>query len=210
VAENDDRREPARRARRSREEASRALIAAAAALFAERSSGHVTVREIADRAGVNHGLVHRYFGTKQNLRRAALEKTQLEVAATLVDANDLRHSVQVVYRSMLGEKEFVAALARAALDGELPDFPAGYPTIQGLLERLEDAGAGRGSPPVDPRVVVLCLGSLVLGYDLFQEFLRRGTGLAATPDDEVEGLVLDVVLGMLELGLGPEQGRPSS
>ena len=38
-----------RRSRRSREEVSEALISAAATLFAERASGHVTVREIAAR-----------------------------------------------------------------------------------------------------------------------------------------------------------------
>ena len=34
-------------------------IEAATALFAERPSGHVTVRDIAERADVNHALVHR-------------------------------------------------------------------------------------------------------------------------------------------------------
>ena len=48
---------PQKRDRRSREEVSEALIDAAAALASERGSGHVTVRDIAARAGVNATFV---------------------------------------------------------------------------------------------------------------------------------------------------------
>ena len=71
------------RRRRSREEVSQALIDAAAELFAERPSGRVTVREIAARADVNPALVHRYFASKQNLMRAAMEQSQRAIAANL-------------------------------------------------------------------------------------------------------------------------------
>ena len=70
-----------RRKRRSREEVSQALIDAAAELFAERPSGRVTVREIAARADVNPALAHRYFGSKQNLMRAAMAQSQRAIAA---------------------------------------------------------------------------------------------------------------------------------
>jgi AcrR family transcriptional regulator len=46
------------------------IRAAARRLFAERGVNGVTVREIAQAAGVTHGLVHRYFGTKEDERAA--------------------------------------------------------------------------------------------------------------------------------------------
>ncbi len=125
------------RTRRSREEVSRALIDAAAELFAERPSGRVTVREIAARADVNPALVYRYFGSKQNLMRAAMEQSQRAIAANLPQVTDVRHDATLLYRATMGEREFVAVLARASLDGVLPDFPAGYPTMGGLVERIE-------------------------------------------------------------------------
>ena len=72
-----------RRPRRSREEVSQALIDAAAALLAERSYAHLTVRGIAARADVNPAFVHRYFGSKRRLLHAAMEQAQQHVIARI-------------------------------------------------------------------------------------------------------------------------------
>ncbi|RJO79199.1 TetR/AcrR family transcriptional regulator [Nocardia panacis] len=52
-----------------------ALLTAAQALFAERGYERATVREIAARAGVNQALLFRYFGSKDELFRAAIADT---------------------------------------------------------------------------------------------------------------------------------------
>ena len=44
-----------------------ALVRAAADLFEDVGPHAVSVRAIAERAGVNHGLVHHYFGSKSGL-----------------------------------------------------------------------------------------------------------------------------------------------
>lgn len=49
-----------------------ALLAAAQELFAERGFDRATVREIAARAGANQALLFRYFGSKEELFRAAI------------------------------------------------------------------------------------------------------------------------------------------
>ena len=48
------------------------LIAAAADLLGEVGPRAMSVRMVAERAGVNHGLVHHYFGSKEGLTRAAM------------------------------------------------------------------------------------------------------------------------------------------
>lgn len=50
-----------------------ALIEAAADLFAEKPPGRVSIREIAEHAGVNHGLIHRHFGSKHGLIKSVTE-----------------------------------------------------------------------------------------------------------------------------------------
>jgi AcrR family transcriptional regulator len=183
-----------RRLRRSREQVSQALIDAASALFAERPSGRVTVRAIAARADVNPGLVHRYFGSKQNLMRAAMAQSQNAIAANLARMADVRRDLGLLYQATVGEKEFIAVLARASLDGVLPEFPAGYPTMGGLVERIEaELGAGTPAGRHDPRVVVACLSSLTLGYALFGEFVRRGTGLDGRPSEEIDAAIQEVL-----------------
>ena len=194
---------PRRRPRRSREDVRQALIDAAAALFAERPSGRVTVREIAARADVNPGLVHRYFGSKQDLRRAAMAQSQNAIAAQLAHMADVRRDLDFLYRATVGEKEFIAVLARASLDGTLPDFPAGYPTMAGLVRRIQDEiAAGASAGDRDPRVIVACLGSLTLGYALFGRFIRRGTGLEDMPDEQLEAAIIDVLREIVGLAFG--------
>lgn len=47
------------------------ILDAAAAAIAERGWGAVSTRAIAERAGVNNALIHYYFGSRQQLLRAA-------------------------------------------------------------------------------------------------------------------------------------------
>ena len=60
------------------------LLAAAGDLLVDVGPHGATVREIARRAGVNHGLVHHYFGSKEQLLRAAY-LTKLRNDATVVN-----------------------------------------------------------------------------------------------------------------------------
>ena len=183
-----------RRPRRSREEVCQALVVAAAALFAERASGRVTVRDIAARADVNSALVHRYFGTKQRLMRAAMEKSQRTITTEIDEMADVLQGAGDVFRATLAEKEFIAFLARSSLDGALPDLPADNPAMRRLVQRFEAEGEKRGTRGRhDPHVVVACLSCLAMGYALFGQFIRRGTGLDGEPDERVEAAIVEIM-----------------
>lgn len=51
-----------------------ALLAAALRLLRDHGHAGITTRRLAQEAGVNHGLVHYYFGSNENLLVAALER----------------------------------------------------------------------------------------------------------------------------------------
>ena len=68
-----------------RDEVSAAVLAAAAELFAERGPSATSIRDVAARAKVNHGLVHRHFGSKEKLVGAVLDHLAAELN-TLLDA----------------------------------------------------------------------------------------------------------------------------
>ena len=57
-----------------------ALVLATTELIVERGLS-MSVREIAARAGVNHGLVHTYFGSKDGLLSAAFDEINARAAA---------------------------------------------------------------------------------------------------------------------------------
>src|SRR4051812_10372210 len=60
----------------------RALLDAAAELFAERGFDRTTVRDIAQLAGVNQSLLFRYFGSKDALFEAVIARNGRERIAT--------------------------------------------------------------------------------------------------------------------------------
>lgn len=58
----------------ARASAEEALLDAAERLLAEVGHAGITTRRVAEEAGVNHGLVHYYFGSNENLMVHALER----------------------------------------------------------------------------------------------------------------------------------------
>jgi AcrR family transcriptional regulator len=58
----------------SRSQAEEALLDAAERLLVDVGYVGITTRRLADEAGVNHGLVHYYFGSNENLLVRALER----------------------------------------------------------------------------------------------------------------------------------------
>jgi AcrR family transcriptional regulator len=58
----------------SRSQAEEALLDAAERLLVDVGYAGITTRRLAEEAGVNHGLVHYYFGSNENLLVRALER----------------------------------------------------------------------------------------------------------------------------------------
>src|ERR671914_432233 len=58
----------------AREAAEEALLDAAERLLVDVGHAGITTRRLAEEAGVNHGLVHYYFGSNENLLVRALER----------------------------------------------------------------------------------------------------------------------------------------
>lgn len=69
----------AKRVRRSPEEARTLILDAAEQVFADLGPDAAKLRDVADAAGVTHGLVTHYFGTFDNLVEATLERSTLRI-----------------------------------------------------------------------------------------------------------------------------------
>lgn len=82
---------PRRRVRRTPDEARRLILDAAERTFARFMPAEVGLREVAEAAGVTHGLVTHYFGTYDELVAATLARrldaTRDQVLARLVSAS---------------------------------------------------------------------------------------------------------------------------
>lgn len=164
-----------------------ALIRAAAELFARRGPAAVTVREIARQAQVNHGLVHRHFGSKDALLGAVLGRLAEELAAGAARPGRRRDrgegnlpplSAQV-FRATRRQGTYWRVLAHALLEGADPgSIQPAFPVTRGFVKTLERwREAGRIDPALDPRALAASVLALGLGFLMFEPFLLAATGL---------------------------------
>jgi AcrR family transcriptional regulator len=155
-----------------------AILDGATSLFAARGPAAVSVRDIAAEAGVNHGLVHRHFGSKQAVLRAVFERAAREMAAVAADLTDPQAGMARLFAASAAHETYWRALARTILDGENPHtLQREFPTIQTLIRLLEEEHQRlRGDPSFDARAVVGTLSALMLGWLMFEPYLLTAIG----------------------------------
>ena len=82
------------------------LLDAAEQLFSERGFDGCTLRDIADRAGVNQGMIHYFFRTKENVFREAYFRRGADITANrlrLLDEEEARADGQPIKLARLLE-----------------------------------------------------------------------------------------------------------
>jgi AcrR family transcriptional regulator len=165
------------------------LIAALVELLKTRSVETISVRDVAALAGVNHGLVHRYFGSKDELVRAAVRQISAEIHQG--DAAGGVSGWSFAY--LRANPEFATLVARACLDGtsELLATAAPPPErLDAIVERvragLDRAGLGG---TVDPHLLNAVATAALLGWFVFRPLLKKGFGLPRDADDRLAALL---------------------
>ncbi|MEE6178505.1 TetR/AcrR family transcriptional regulator [Mycobacterium sp. 050134] len=162
-----------------REEVAAAILEAAADLFAERGPAATSIRDIAARSNVNHGLVFRHFGTKEQLVGAVLDHLGATTTALLESDPAPADAERALDRHL-------RVLARTLLDG----YPAG--TLQtrfpGAALLLDHSRAGHPDER-SARLAVANAFALQFGWRLFAPFLRSAAGLTDLTDDELREAV---------------------
>ncbi|MEU9565233.1 TetR/AcrR family transcriptional regulator [Streptomyces sp. NPDC048161] len=145
----------------------------------------INLREVAAEAGVNHGQIYQYFGSRQSLLRAA--------AADLVERraaeNDgywelpFRERRQAMFRYRVEEPELVRLETLLALGGDdgfspLPRFER---TRQSLERDLDNGALPEGADAVAVHVMT---AAAQMGYAIFRKAYARDTGIPLPELDE--------------------------
>ena len=151
-----------------------ALIDAGIKLFSARGLAAVSVRELAEEAGVNHSLLFRHFGDKNTLIRAVFEQrfNQLGVfdeSATAAGEQMLETSI----RAVMQDEQLWRLMTFAALDGQdtiLNSIPSPYlnATLKQLEKRQQNNEIYNG---VDASVLLASGFALGLGWAVFRRTL---------------------------------------
>lgn len=165
-----------------------AVLAAAADLFAERGPAATSIRDIAARSKVNHGLVFRHFGTKEQLVGAVLDylgESLTELLETGAPREDVDRALDRQMRVM----------ARTLLDG----YPAGelqtrFPNVSLWLDQVRP----RYKSELGARLAVANALAFQVGWRLFEPLLRSAAGLDEMSDAELQRAVSVEVARIIE------------
>ena len=185
------------------------ILAAARDLFAARGIDGVSVRQIAAAAGVNHALVHRYFGTKSDIVAEILEgeaEAMSSMARPEADTVDSLAALHEVFDyALTGGRTSLVLMLRAEIDGLAPErLLDGSPLRPlGLLASwLEEQGSGTSG--ADPRVVAMVLGAALMGLASVQPMLTAGVGLEDEDPAALLQRCVDVLVGFAAAAIAAE------
>ena len=169
-----------------------ALIKAGAELFAERGLAAVSVRDVAARARVNHGLVHHYFGTKEDLLSAVVQRLSEELA------NQATVRFDELFEAA-GRSGLFRILARLILDGhDIEEFDPKHPIfdrILGVATQAKEAGFLRAD--LDPKLVASMGVALHLGWLVFEPHLMNAAGHRKRDRDRLRAEIFGTYLKLI-------------
>lgn len=185
---------PAKR-RRDPEASRAAILDAAREVFTERGYARGTVREIARRAGVTHGLVMRHFGSKEQLLIQALPGPRVVAEVAPGDLGTLPERVAAAFVAETepadgGHTPVAVALIRSAASGEEVAMP-----LYAAVEREITANFRRVLGP-GTEVYADLLGSLLIGVTFARHVARTGA-LAELTREELVGYLVPAIRAVL-------------
>lgn len=174
-----------------REGAIAAIVAAATELFTEQGPAATSLRDVARRAGVNHGLIHHYIGSRDDLLHLVFATVSERARAGVVQADDPVEALRALRRQGAGRDGYARLLAWAILEGR---DPAAFHGRSPALDAVVDAG---GSDSRELRVAVAMAMVQSLGWKLFGDYVRVAVGLDDADElrAELERMVDGIVAG---------------
>ncbi len=197
---------PGRDRQAASEEKRRVILDAAVKVFARRGYHASRVSDIAEEAGVAHGLLYHYFSSKEEVLATVFRENWGELLLrfeSVADSDEpadeqLRGIAKILLRTWRNDPDLVRVMVRevarsAHLDDQVDEIRAAFATIERVVERGQAGGVFR--PDLDPR-----LASWIF-YGGLEEILT-GWVLGQLPDGDeevarAERTIIDVVCGGL-------------
>lgn len=176
----------------------RSILDAAERLFAERGFEGASLADIGEAAGVSRGTPSYFFGSKEALHRAVLERLAADRTARLepafrplrewAEAKQPPQLLRTVLSRSVGEyldflrdrPTFVDIMEREALDGgkRLPEVQAQSTVMEDAFSALRRRAKAHGLRSFDVDEAVLCLVSLAYTPFALRNTMLRRSGLS--------------------------------
>jgi AcrR family transcriptional regulator len=180
-----------------REAVKEAIIKASIPLFADMGIDRVSFREIAAAANVNHALITRHFGTKDELVN---EVSQWLTESMFRDIRDCGQTIQSLWNSgFSGLSMEIRAMIRIMLDSSA-NLSNPHPTfIENVFKWFESEQARLNLKAyIDPNILMLLIASLMFGSTLIEPFLQRALGISADDFRELKSKAFQTFVNELQ------------
>lgn len=153
-----------------------AILRAAAELMAEHSPSSVSLRAVAERAGVNYGLIHRHFKTKDRLLLALFHEFVLYGGQFIHASETIDDAIEATFTADQGG--WARIFSWVALDGVPPEQTfrdtSSMEAFQDLIARQWDHGERPQRRDVfDQRVVSSFVMLMISLWDLYAPYMRQ-------------------------------------
>jgi AcrR family transcriptional regulator len=180
-----------------RDEVVDSIIEATLSLWESKGPANLTLRGIAQRAGVNYGLVYRHFGTKEAVIRAAMNK-RLEIGLEVIaDCEDLTDVMEVFLHHSSGT--YARLLAWATLQYVLDDIlPPEDLVLRRVLELAEQEPDKDAGDRTETAVKVGSLIAMAYGWRLFESYLVPELGLKGLDRSELDSRIREVMARIID------------
>jgi AcrR family transcriptional regulator len=173
-----------------REQVKAALVAATVELCTDHSPGSVGLREIASRAGVNHGQVRNYFGSKAELVAATMESLEHDMEESLAASGSTGEFAERLMRTLSRHPAFAQMLGwLLSLEARPAAIGLEFRFGRALAQRLVAEGADPDEAVVAAsRIMIVCAG-----WPLIRPLLRVSNDL----DERAEEAIVDAFAGQV-------------
>lgn len=162
---------------RPREVVREDILRAAEQLLATRAPSEVSLREIASLGGVQHSLITRHFGTKDELVAEVLQRTMQAYADAVVDADDPVEGFMRGLDHVATHPASFHAMARVLMDTDRSPDDGPFRAFE--IHRARLARSRTDAPGgVDLDVLTIALMALTTGWAFTEDRWLRTAGLS--------------------------------
>ena len=160
---------------KGRKNVEKQLINSAAILVGSIGPNQLSIRDIADHAGVNHAQIHHYFGGKQGLLEATYKQLAFEHMEQLERRNVNPDNLGKEPLSDITDNYF-RAIIRAVLDKKMDlvriQVDAGYSMYRKTLDELTKL-SGLKKPTAEIKAAVALVMALEFGYASMKDYIKE-------------------------------------
>ena len=156
-----------------------ALVTAARELFAEHGPDAVSLRDVARRAGVSHGLIHHYIGSRDDLLRLVFDRSTDHARAEIGSATDPIAALRLLRDLGGGSDDYSRLLAWSLLERRDPAVFHGRSSALDAIIATDPEGSD------ELRFAVAAAMVQILGWKLFGSYALTAAGLQESDAEEL-------------------------